>query len=82
MQRNRLITKPSLESVVKNLKPGLGFDDIHAYHIRHLVSHKLFYILKFLNIYLTAACVPRQMLGGMIRQIPKDRVGNVGSSGI
>ena len=80
MQCSSLISKPSLESIVKNLKPALGFDGIHASHIKHLDSHNLFYVLKFLNICLTAAYVPRKMLRGVIRPIPKDRFGDIGSS--
>ena len=54
-KRSSLITKPSLENLVKKLKPGLGFDGIHAYHVKHLDSHILIYIMKFLNMCLTVA---------------------------
>ena len=69
-----------IKRAIKCLKPGIGFDNIHSFHLKlspdicHEVLSALFYGFVMHN------CIPLSMLRGVITPIIKDKFGDQSSS--
>lgn len=80
---NVLVNKFSMnvvKSAIGNLNTGIGFDCIHSNHLKFLSSCNIMFLTMFFNSCLIHNYVPKKMLEGVIRPIPKDRLGNMRSS--
>ena len=73
-ETNTVLTLDSLDIAITQLNPGMGWDGIHANHLKFsgLVFRNL--LAKFCNSLLSHSFVPKTMIQGQIRPIIKSNI--------
>lgn len=73
-------TVNDVKTAITSLKTGVGFDGIHSNHLKFLSHNPLMFLTVLINSCIIHNYIPGKVLEGVIRPIPKNRLGNLSDS--